>query len=211
MSQVLLNNSLPLTIKVLEKTSFNRYLLKFGNKTLSTKSLKSLVVGWEYWGEISQNGNLIAVSNLIQKPDIGYLLENGSSIIEKIIYEKSLKSFHELCLNMLINSDDKEHFALWSDIFMALSENIIHIPFVYENLPQLFQLKKSGSRVQIYLIFLNFGPLMFIYEKGDLRYIKTPYSTVAALLGGFFNTQIQIDSNFDMLWKKSSSFVDFKG
>lgn len=211
MSQVLLNNSLPLTIKVLEKTSFNRYLLKFGNKTLSTKSLKSLVVGSEYWGEISQNGNLIAVSNLIQKPDIGYLLENGSNIIEKIIYEKSLKSFYELCLNMLMSSDDKEHFALWTDIFMALSENIIHIPFIYENSPQLFQLKKSGCRVQIYLIFLNFGPLIFTYEKSKLSSIKTPYSTVATLLGGFFDIQIQIDSNFDMLWKKSSNFIDFKG
>lgn len=208
---VLLNNSLPLNIKVLEKTSYNRYLLKFGNKTLSTKSLKNLVVGGEYWGEISQNGNLISVSNLIQKPNLGTLLENGSEIIEKIIYEKNLSLFYEFCVNMLTNSTNKLHFDLWSDIFMALSENIIHIPFIYEGFPQLFQLKKSANVVQIYLIFLNFAPLLFFYDKNRLVYIKTPYATVASLLERFFKAQIKIDSNFDVFWKKSINFIDFKG
>lgn len=211
MSSIILNNSLPLNIKVLEKTSYNRYLLRFGNKTLSTKSMKNLNVGGEYWGEISQNGNLISVSNLMEKPNIGYLLENGSSIIEKIIYEKSLSSFYELCINMLISSKDKANFDLWSDIFMALSENVIHIPFVYEGFPQLFQLKKSGNMMQIYLIFLNYAPLLFLYQKQRLISIKTPYSTVASLLKSFFDVEIKIDSNFNMLWKKSINFVDFKG
>lgn len=211
MSSILLNNSLPLNIKVLEKTSYNRYLLKFGNTTLSTKSLKELVVDCEYWGEISQNGNLISVSNLIQKPNIGSLLENGASIIEKIIYEQNFDFFHELCVNMLVTSEDREHFDLWSDIFMALSENTIHIPFVYNGLNQLFQLRKIGNRVQIYLIFLNYGPIMFTCEKGKIIHIKTPYNTVLRLLSGFFDVDIKIDSSFDMLWKKNSSFLDFKG
>ena len=37
-----LNASLPISIKVAEKTGYNRYNLKMGNKILSTKSMKNL-------------------------------------------------------------------------------------------------------------------------------------------------------------------------
>ena len=42
-----LNASLPISIKVAQKTGYNRYNLKMGNKILSTKSMKSLDVDGE--------------------------------------------------------------------------------------------------------------------------------------------------------------------
>lgn len=207
---MLINNSMPLDIEVLKKTSFNRYLLKFGNKTLNTKSLKPLIIGGEYWGEISQNGNLISVSNLILKPSFGTLLIDGTQIIEKILSSDNLNWFYEFCVNGLKNSQQKAEFELFGDIFMALSQNIIHIPFEYENKPQLFQLKQSRDRIYCYLIYLNFAPLLFEFKSSALLKIKTPYKVVKTLLCNFFECEISVE-NFQMLYDKSQNLVDFKG
>ncbi|MCD8213619.1 MAG: hypothetical protein LUC34_06195 [Campylobacter sp.] len=37
-----INTSLPISLKVSEKIGFNRYILKFANKNLNTKSAKML-------------------------------------------------------------------------------------------------------------------------------------------------------------------------
>ena len=39
-SPIPLNTSLPISLKVSEKIGFNRYILKFADKSLNTKSLK---------------------------------------------------------------------------------------------------------------------------------------------------------------------------
>lgn len=207
---VLLNNSLPLNIKVLEKTSYNRYLLKFGNKTLSTKSLKELTVGGEYWGEISQNGNLISVSNLIQKPNFGAVLADGVSLIEKVLFDENLHWFYEMCINGLKNAQQKVQFELYGDILMALNQNIIHIVFEYENQAGLFQLKRLKDRIYCYLIYLNFAPLLFEFQNAALIKIKTPYNVVKSLLKGFFECEICVE-NFEMLYNKDQNLVDFRG
>ena len=87
----MINSSLPVIIKVLEQTRFNRYNIKFGTKTISTTSYKELDVGSEYYANIgSQSGGIISINSLTKRELIEPVLADGVSLIEMVANSKDL-------------------------------------------------------------------------------------------------------------------------
>ena len=103
----MINSSLPVIIKVLEQTRFNRYNIKFGTKTISTTSYKDLEVGSEYYANIgSQSGGMISINSLIKREIINLKNKNEKLNQEnnklttylKLILEAIKTFFRELLL-----------------------------------------------------------------------------------------------------------------
>lgn len=210
-SGLVLNASLPISMKVAEKTGYNRYMLMFHNKKLSTKSMKNLKIGAEYWGEISSGKDSIVIQNLYEKPNFSFSgLKDGLNLIEKIINESDLAWFYEHISLNLANSNDKFEFEIYTDMLFALQSEIIHIPFIYGENFGVFQMKKSGEESRIYLIFSNFAPLVFELKNSQISSIATPFNKVAKLLSQKFECEIHIGA-VNEIYRPKSSIIDFKG
>lgn len=211
-SGVVLNASLPISIKVLEKTGYNRYNLKFKNKTLSTKSMKQLKIGKEYWGEIGAGSENIIIQNLYEKPNFSplYTLENGLELVEKIINEPNLKWFYDYIFLKLTEESSKEKFEIYTDMLFALQKDIIHIPFAYGENLGIFQMKKELKASSVYLVFGNFAPLIFEFKNSQISSITTPFNKVAKLLNEKFECEIRLGSVSE-IYTPNGKIIDFKG
>ncbi|QCD45012.1 hypothetical protein [Campylobacter mucosalis] len=206
-----LNTSLPVSILVSEKVGFNRYILKFANQSISTRSVKSLNVGQNYWGEIENSAQNIVISNLLEKPKFdSFVLNDGLSLIERLINEPNTAWFSNYLKNALINSNSKHEFGGFSNMLLALSKGIIYIPFIYNENFGIFELKNGIKSSKIYLVFSNFAPLLFTFNASNLINIKTPFKKVASLLSAEFNLNVEI-SNVLPLLDKNENLIDFKG
>ncbi|MDO5046072.1 hypothetical protein [Campylobacter sp.] len=210
-SGVVLNASLPISIKVAEKTGYNRYMLIFHNKKLSTKSMKSLKIGSQYWGEISSGKENIVIQNLYEKPNFSFNgLKEGLNLIEKIINESDLAWFYEHISSNLANTNDKFEFEIYTDMLFALQNKTIHVPFIYGENFGVFQMKKSGQESKIYLVFSNFAPLIFELRDFKISSITTPFKKVANLLRQKFECEIKI-GEANEIYKPKATIIDFKG
>ncbi|MGP1484799.1 MAG: hypothetical protein ACTTJC_01665 [Campylobacter sp.] len=211
-SGVVLNTSLPISIKVMEKIGYNRYNLKFGNKNLSTKSMKNLKIGGEYWGEISSGNENIVINNLYEKPDLNSTntLTNGLDLIERLINEETTKWFYEFIASELENAKNKSEFEIYTHMLLALQNGVIYIPFIYSLNFGVFHAKKINNIMQIYLIFSNFPPILFSFTNDKITKISTPFKKVARYLQDEFNVEVEI-KNFEQLYITNNQIVDFKG
>ena len=207
-----LNASLPISIKVAEKTGYNRYNLQMGNKILSTKSMKSLDVDGEYWGEIASGTENIVIRNLFKKPSLAYAAPDGLALVERLISEPNLSWFYEYIFNGLSAADSRETFENLTQILLALQKNIINIPFVYNGVKGVFQMKFEGADTsKIYLVFSNFAPIIFTLKGGQLISAQTPFAKVARLLRGEFDCEAQTTQNIAAFFDPSGKIIDFKG
>ncbi len=207
-----LNASLPISIKVAEKTGYNRYNLKMGNKILSTKSMKSLDVGGEYWGEIASGTENIVIRNLFKKPSLSYAAPEGLALIERLISEPDLNWFYEYIFNGLSAADSREMFENLAQMLLALQKNIINISFVYNGAKGVFQMKFDGAPIsQIYLVFSNFAPIIFTLKGARIISAQTPFDKVARLLRGEFDCKTQTTQNIAAFFDPSGKIIDFKG
>ena len=207
-----LNASLPISIKVAEKTGYNRYNLKMGNKILSTKSMKSLDVDGEYWGEIASGTENIVIRNLFKKPSLSYAAPEGLALIERLISESDLNWFYEYIFNNISAVDSRETFENLAQMLLALQKNIINISFVYNGVKGVFQMKFDGARIsQIYLIFSNFPPIIFTLKGAEIISAQTPFEKVARLLQGEFDCETQTTQNIAAFFDPSGKIIDFKG
>ena len=207
-----LNASLPISIKVAEKTGYNRYNLKMGNKILSTKSMKSLDVNGEYWGEIASGTENIVIRNLFKKPSLSYAAPEGLALIERLISEPDLNWFYEYIFNNLSAADSRETFENLAQMLLALQKNIINISFVYNGAKGVFQMKFEDARTsQIYLVFSNFAPIILTLKGGQTISAQTPFDKVARLLQGEFDCETQTTQNIAAFFDPSGKIIDFKG
>ena len=207
-----LNASLPISIKVAEKTGYNRYNLKMGNKILSTKSMKSLDVDGEYWGEIASGTENIVIRNLFKKPSLSYAAPEGLALIERLISEPDLNWFYEYIFNALSAADSRETFENLAQMLLALQKNIINISFVYNGAKGVFQMKFDGARTsQIYLVFSNFAPIIFTLKGVRIISAQTPFDKVAGLLRDEFSCEAQTTQNIAAFFDPSGKIIDFKG
>lgn len=207
-----LNASLPISIKVAQKTGYNRYNLKMGNKILSTKSMKSLDVEGEYWGEIASGTENIVIRNLFKKPSLTYTAPDGLSLIERLISEPDLSWFYEYIFNGLSTADSRETFENLAQMLLALQKNIINISFVYNSIKGVFQMKFDEAKTsQIYLIFSNFAPIIFTLKGGQIISAQTPFDKVARLLREEFSCEAQTTQNIAAFFDPSGKIIDFKG
>ncbi len=207
-----LNASLPISIKVAEKTGYNRYNLKMGNKILSTKSMKSLDVDGEYWGEIASGTENIVIRNLFKKPSLSYAAPEGLALIERLISEPDLNWFYEYIFNALSAADSRETFENLAQMLLALQKNIINISFVYNGAKGVFQMKFEGADAsKIYLVFSNFAPIIFTLKGARIISAQTPFEKVARLLRGEFDCETQTTQNIAAFFDPSGKIIDFKG
>ncbi|MCI5540448.1 MAG: hypothetical protein MR376_07785, partial [Campylobacter lanienae] len=162
----MINSSLPVIIKVLEQTRFNRYNIKFGTKTISTTSYKELDVGSEYYANIgSQSGGVISINSLTKRELIEPVLADGVSLIEMVANSKDLSWLIPYVKTKMSNSLSKDEFSIYADMIMALNENILHIPFYYDNRSALIQISLNKNP-KIYLIFSLFAPVIISIKDG---------------------------------------------
>ena len=209
---VTINSSLPLSILVSQKIGFNRYILNFANKNLNTKSAKELNVGSKYWGEVQSQGENIVIKNLYEKPKIldEDVLADGLNLIENLIENENLSWFYDHLFKSLSEAKTKDEMKVLAKILFALQENVVHIPFIYNGINGVFQLKKEENDMKIFLIFSNFAPLIFKFKDEVLYEITTPFNNVASLLKSEFSTNI-IVQNVSALWSKKEQIIDIKG
>lgn len=206
-----INTSLPISIKVTQKTSYNRYNLKFNNRNLSTKSVKQLKVGAEYWCEIESADEMIVIKNLFEKPEFNeFFLQEGLDLIEKLIANDGTEWFYKHVFNELAKPKNKESFEIYTNILLALQSGVINIAFIYNKIHGIFQLKKSTNIMQIYLVFSNFAPLYFEIKNGEIVKILTPFLKVKNALKSSFECEILI-ADIKPLWQSKNSIIDLKG
>ncbi|WP_459820164.1 hypothetical protein [Campylobacter concisus] len=209
---VAINSSLPLSILVSQKIGFNRYILNFANRNLNTKSAKELNVGSRYWGEVQSQGENIIIKNLYEKPRIldEDVLADGLNLIENLIENENLSWFYDHLFKSLSEVKTKDEMKVLAKMLFALQENVVHIPFIYNGINGVFQLKKEENDMKIFLIFSNFAPLIFKFKDEALCEITTPFNNVASLLKRAFSANI-IVQNVSALWSKKEQIIDIKG
>ncbi|OJJ29152.1 hypothetical protein [Campylobacter concisus] len=209
---VAINSSLPLSILVSQKIGFNRYILNFANRNLNTKSAKELNVGSRYWGEVQSHGENIVIKNLYEKPRIldEDVLADGLNLIENLIENENLSWFYDYLFKSLSEAKTKGEMKVLAKMLFALQENVVHIPFTYNGINSVFQLKKEENDMKIFLIFSNFAPLIFKFKDEVLYEIATPFNNVASLLKSEFNANITVQ-NVSALWSKKEQIIDIKG
>ena len=209
---VAINSSLPLSILVSQKIGFNRYILNFANRNLNTKSAKELNVGSKYWGEVQSQGENIVIKNLYEKPRIldEDVLADGLNLIENLIENENLSWFYDYLFKRLSEAKTKDEMKVLAKMLFALQENVVHIPFIYNGINGVFQLKKEEDDIKIFLIFSNFAPLIFKFKDEAMCEITTPFNNVASLLKREFSTNITVQ-NVSALWSKKEQIIDIKG
>lgn len=205
----IINAALPVIIKVIDHTSWNRYKLKFGATTLSTKSMVPLEVGSEYFANInSQNGGVISINSLTKRQNDNYL-ENGIELIENLLQNGDISWFKDKIKNELINSKSRSEFEIYSQMLLALKDGVISVPFFYENRYCICQIK-FAPKTQFYLMFGSFAPLLAFIENAKFNKIITPYSSFSKALGKALKCEYLVEK-IEPLWQKKENFVDFKG
>lgn len=181
------NSTLPMSITVVSQSGPLRYLLKIGNSTLSTKSLKSLDIGSSYWGILKNSKNKsINLSNLIKKP---YFLQDDnipffytySELIELLDNKNSKYLFKTSLVQRLGKCINKNEFTFITNLLNALNDNIFVIPYIYDNNSNIFQFryKKRNSSIQ------------------ELQYIVDFFATFSNL--GAIRGKIVIDNSYKQL------------
>lgn len=198
----MINSSLPVIIKVLEQTRFNRYNIKFGTKTISTTSYKDLEVGSEYYANIgSQSGGMININSLIKREIIKPVLDDGINLIEMIANSQDLSWLIPYIKSKMANSISKDEFSIYADMIMALNENILHIPFYYDNRSALMQIRLDKNP-KIYLIFSLFAPITISIKDGKIRLVSSLYASLSKALADELKCEFEIKS-VSPLWQKT--------
>lgn len=198
----MINSSLPVIIKVLEQTRFNRYNIKFGTKTISTTSYKDLEVGSEYYANIgSQSGGMISINSLIKREIIKPVLDDGINLIEMVANSQDLSWLIPYIKSKMANSISKDEFSIYADMIMALNENILHIPFYYDNRSALIQIRLDKNP-KIYLIFSLFAPVIISIKDGKIRLVSSSYASLSKALADELKCEFEIKS-VSPLWQKT--------
>ncbi|MCR8695674.1 MULTISPECIES: hypothetical protein [Campylobacter] len=199
----MINSSLPVIIKVLEQTRFNRYNIKFGTKTISTTSYTDLEVGSEYYANIgSQSGGVISINSLTKRSIIEPVLDGGANLIEMVANSQNLSWLISHIKNKMANPVSKDEFSIYADMIMALNENILHIPFYYDNRSALLQIQLNKNP-KIYLLFSIFAPLIISIKDGKFNLISSQYPSLGKALASELKCEFEIKA-VAPLWQKAT-------
>jgi len=213
------NSSLPISIEVLEKLNFDRYKLLLGTKEFTTKSQKELEQGAKYWGSFGKGkAGIITISNLIKKPsflqkencfldiDLGEFFTQLSKVPSPI------STFKEWVLENLAKKETtKEEFLIYSDILLALKEEIIHLPLRYNSNATILQVKLSRNYMEFYCAYENLGALKG-YVNGEMLELEVLFNqTLYFLKSVGIASHISISKPIDPLFSSDRVMLDLKG
>lgn len=218
-SSMRFNGSLPITIEVIKTLSMDRYKLLLGTKEFTTKSQKKLERGAKYWGSFGEGkAGIITISNLVKKPKF---LQNDESFLDIELSEfltqisqvdSPISTFKEWLIENLANDDTKkDKFVLFSDMLLALKEDIIHLPLKHEGKTTLLQVKLGPKYMEFYCAFENLGPMVGYISQGifnlDVLYDKTYYFLKKSNIA----TNISVVKTIEPLYNLDKSILDVKG
>ena len=94
-------------------------------------------------------------------------------------------------------------------MLFASFENVYHIPFIFENKPCLFQLRKRGDTIELYLYFSVFGALKIVKDEVGIS-IFTPFFKVQKFLNEHLEYRVFQDKNLKAFFEYKK-LLDFKG
>ncbi|MCR6571710.1 hypothetical protein [Campylobacter insulaenigrae] len=204
----IINSTLPVKMQILEKRSYNRYVLLLNTKKLETKSMIDLEVGQEYLAEVYEDKGVISFKNLLKKPNIK-LFDGGISIIERLLKDADEDLWYKNhIVQKIIESKNAYEYEIYKEMFFAFFEKIYHIPFVYNSQRALFEAKKNGKDVEVYLYLEIFGALKIYISEGKIVRIQTPFAKVAQFLHEYFNFEIVSTLSPVFVFKR---LMDIKG
>lgn len=205
-----INGSLPVIIEIIKKTSFNRYEIKFGTKSLSTKSATSLIVGAKYWANVGySDSGVININTLLKKDEIPFL-EQGSELINRLLSGENLGFFSLFLKKSLAKTTNKAEFETLSNMLIALQHKVVEIPFFDGKNLGLSQFKFQNDTIIFYLIYDIFPPIIFEINSGKITKIRSIYRTLVNKLALKFECSGEVE-NVQKLFQNSKNLVDFKG
>ena len=156
------NATLPINIKVKKQLNPIRYLLQMGKKELETKSYTKLDVGANYKAQISQSDAKIEIKNLTKMPNIfNKFPDTLSFTVDELLKEDPLKSsekYKSFLLNHLANATTKDEFIFFSQMLLALNQEIKHL-FIKDNKKALIQFKHKKRKISFYSYFEHLGAI----------------------------------------------------
>lgn len=206
----IINASLPVIIEVLEKTSWWRYNLRFGARTLSTKSQVPLEVGALYYANINTTaGGVISINTLEKRPSGAYI-EGAEQILESVIQTGDITPAFEAIKNALALCDNASSFELLCQSLLALNSGVLSLPFYYNNLYSLAQIKSFEKGLELYLLFGSFAPLLARIKGGKISQIITPYASFSLALSTALGVKTSV-AKVEPFYKGSKNILDFKG
>lgn len=211
------NANLPIVINVLQKIGFNRYMLKIGNKEISTKSQKKLKEKTKYWGELRQYMGVINVGGLNEFPEAmnEFFIEDDSFwVLENLATNSSLKWLHSWILDNLANTNSKHKFKTLTSMLLALDESIIHLPLKFKNKLFLLQIKLAEQKVYFYFIFENLAPINGDIINDEIT-INAIYDKTIFWLEKHKPANLKVNINkvakISPLWQINQNLLDVKG
>ena len=218
-SSMRFNGSLPIAIEVLKNLGMNRYKLLLGTKEFTTKSQKKLERGAKYWGSFGEGkAGIITISNLIKKPNFlqnnsGFLDIELSDFLAQIAQvESPISTFKEWLIENLENDDTKkDKFIIFSDILLALKEDIMHLPLKHNGKSTLLQIKFGPSYMEFYCAFENLGPMNGYISKGVFNLNVLFDKTFYFLKKSNIASNISILKPIEPLYNSDKLILDLKG
>ena len=218
-SSMRFNGSLPITIEVIKSLGMDRYKLLLGTKEFTTKSQKKLERGAKYWGSFGEGkAGIITISSLIKKPNF---LQNDSDFLDIELsefltqisqVESPISTFKEWLIENLEKDDTKkDKFILFSDMLLALKEDIIHLPLKHNEKTTLLQVKLGPSYMEFYCAFENLGPMNGYISKGVFNLNVLYETTYYFLKKSNIATNISIIKPIEPLYNSDKLILDLKG
>ena len=175
------NESLPLKIEIKKQLDEYNYLINIGNKKeIISKSFVKLKVG-KYFAIIKELGNNIKITNLKEFPKILSLLEKID--LKEKNFDKPLTK--DIILHHLANSHSKNEFIFFTNILLALKEQIHHL--IINEKKSLLQFKYKKNKITFYAVFNNLGEIEGeIFENKVLIY--SPFENTLNLIKEYSDT-----------------------
>jgi len=172
------NETLPMKIEVKKQIDKYNYLIDLGNKKeIISKSFIKLKTG-KYFALVKEIANNIKITDLKEIPKIFTLLEKID------IKEKHITK--EIILHHLANASNKTEFIFFTNLLMALHQNIYH--YIEKEKKALIQYKYKKNKITFYAVFNNLGEIegeiflnkVVIYSpfKNSLTLIKKYSDTI---------------------------------
>ena len=209
-TNTIINASLPVIIEVLEKTSWWRYNLRFGKRILSTKSQRELEIGELYFANVGKDqGGVININKLIKRQR-GVYISGAQGWIERIVDSGETDFLFDELKTSLALCDDALSFDALLESLMALQKGIVSLPFVYDELFCLFQLRKNGTKCELYLLFSSFAPIIISIESGQIVEAQSPYASLSAALAKALKVKAAV-ADTKPFFTASKNILDFKG
>ena len=185
LSSARLSSLLPVEVLVLKKLSPDTYLLQLKDQNFETTTPKPLSVGEKYLASISNDAknNTLFLKHFHKIP---LKTEQALFNIDELIqhFKKPAKvavtELHAQLLSSLSSSSSKDEFNFLTQLLLGLTQQVVSLPFKYQNGFGLVQYKKrrkqgkqSQDEVQFYAHLTHLGPLEgAVGLNGDELYIR---------------------------------------